>query len=297
MKKITLILLVLLYNSAYTQQIVFVKDSIMQQYMKSGFATKNFMPSGKGNYKTDKQGQWKDYEVSNDFYTIMAKEGPLQVYGKYLLYGEGEFVNNKREGLWTFYAIEDKTFKRMLQKKVNYSNGSKECEFSYYFPDGNRSVSGKFASNVYEGEVKSFYNNGKDFKSTYYKNGLKTATQPYLFPNGKVKAEYHYLNDSLDGNYRLYYTSGSIQETGNYKMGVYEGIYRYYYENGQLWVEKEYRNERLWNIAGSYDSKGKSKDTGTLKDGNGTVLFYTEEGKIYLIQTLQNGHVMKEEKF
>ena len=80
-------------------------------------------------------------------------------------------------------------------------------------------------------------------------------------------------------------------------MGVYEGIYRYYYENGQLWVEKEYRNERLWNIAGSYDSKGKSKDTGTLKDGNGTVLFYTEEGKIYLIQTLQNGHVMKEEKF
>ena len=45
----------------------FVKDSIMDYYMKSGYASKHFRPNGKYDKNDLRQGEWKDYEVVNDF--------------------------------------------------------------------------------------------------------------------------------------------------------------------------------------------------------------------------------------
>jgi antitoxin component YwqK of YwqJK toxin-antitoxin module len=82
-----------------------------------------------------------------------------------------------------------------------------------------------------------------------------------------------------------------------YKMGESDGTYKYYYENGQLWVEKEYKNGLLMNVIGNFDPKGNHRDKGTIKDGNGTVNYYTEEGKVYSRQTFQEGKKIMEETY
>ena len=86
----------------------------------------------------------------------------------------------------------------------------------------------------------------------------------------------------------------------NFQEGYFIGLRKtnknellYFYENGQLWIEKTYENGLLLNVNGSYTKDGNLRDKGTIKNGNGTVIHYTEEGKIYAILTFQNGLKVK----
>lgn len=281
--------------NSYCQQLTFVKDSIMNDYMKSGYSDKHFQPKGKEDKNKLRQGWWKDYEVVNDFEYVSINGKPKQIFGLFLLYGEGEFVDGKREGAWKFYVLEDKTFKKILQQEVSFSKGEKNGLFKYFFPSGNIGVEGKYIANKLEGEVKSYYDEGKLYGTRLYINGMKSGRHTYLHPNGKIELEHNFINDSLNGLYQTFYTNGNIQESFSYQAGKENGIYKYFYENGQLWIEKEYKNGLLMKVIGSYDNLGNPRDKGTIKDGNGTVNYYTEDGIIYSIQTFKDGVKIKEE--
>ncbi len=268
----------------------------MNDYMKSGYSDKHFRPDGKKDQNKLKQGDWKDYEVAKDFAYVSINGSPKQIFGYFLLYGEGKYVDGKREGLWTFYVIEDKTFKKIKQQKVSYTNGEKVGDFKYFFPSGKVSVEGKYFSDQPEGEVKSYYEDGHLYGTRYFSNGLRTGRHTYFYPDGKLKSERSFVNDTLNGLYQTFYSNGNLQEHFNYVKGKENGIYKYYYENGQLWIEKEYKNGLLINVIVNYDNKGNPRDKGTIKDGNGTVNYYTEDGKIYTVQTFQEGLKIKEEK-
>jgi antitoxin component YwqK of YwqJK toxin-antitoxin module len=216
------------------------------------------------------------------------------LFGHYLLYGEGEFVNGKREKTWKLYVLEDKTFKKILQQELHYVNGEKEGAFNYFFPSGAIGTEGKYAANYLEGELKSYYEDGKQYGIRHYKHGLRVGKHTYVFPNGKLEAELNFVKDTLNGLYQVNYENGNTKEIFTYSMGMATGNYKYYYENGQLWVEKEYKEGLLLNVKGNFDQKGNERDKGTLLDGNGTVVFYTEEGKVYSEETYKNGKKINE---
>jgi antitoxin component YwqK of YwqJK toxin-antitoxin module len=291
----TIVLSLGLALTSFCQQLTLVKDSIMSNYMQSGFSNTHFIPKGKKDSNGLKQGKWEDYEVAYDYVYVTLNRKPTQVYGHYLLFGEGEYINGKREGRWTLYVIEDKTFKKLRQQEVSYTKGVKDGLFTYVFPNGKTGVTGKYVANKTEGEVKSYYEDGKLYGTRYYEGGLRTGRHTYLHPNGQLKLEHHFTNDTLNGDYRTYYPDGKVQERFTYLMGKEDGIYSYYYGNGQLWIEKEYNNGLLMNVTGSYDTMGNPRDKGTIKDGNGTVNYFTEEGKLYAVQTFRDGKKIGEE--
>lgn len=296
MTKIFLIIFIaVLATASYGQQLAFVKDSVMTGYMESGFSNKHFQPQGKQDKNGLRQGEWKDYEVSNGFAYVSIGGKPKQIFGYFLRYGEGKFVDGLREGPWTLYLIEDKTFKKIKQQEVLYVKGKMTGPFKYYLASGKLGMEGTYAADQYDGELKSYYENGKPYGTRYYINGLRTGRHTYFHPDGKLRLEHSFLRDTLNGLYRTVYPNGHNQETFEYVMGKENGIYRYYYENGQLWIEKEYRNGLLMNVNVSYDEKGKPRNQGTIKNGNGTVNYYTEDGRIYMIHTLKDGVVVKEE--
>lgn len=283
--------------SSFCQDIVFVKDSIMDNYMKSGYSNKHFMPKGKIDKNNLRQGNWKDYEVINDFMLVSINDIPEQIFGYFLLYQEGKYVDGKREGIWKFYVLEDKTFKRILQQEVFYVNGEKNGEYKYFYPSGEIGVVGRYASNFNEGDFFMYYEKGKLYGKGQVNNGLRTGKHTYFYSNSQLKMELNYVNDTLNGQYQTFYSNGNIKETFKFNKGDEDGIYKYFYENGQLWIEKEYKSGLLLNVIGSFDSNGNQRDKGTIKDGNGTVNYYTEDGKVYTIQTFKEGIKIKEEKF
>jgi antitoxin component YwqK of YwqJK toxin-antitoxin module len=265
----------------------------MNKYMENGFATKNFIPNGTIDDNQLRQGVWKDYEVISDAVFIIKNNKPEQLFGKFLMYGEGEFVNGKRNGKWSFYVIEDKTFKKYLNLEVSYVNGSLENEFKYYYSNKTIACQGNYLNNKFEGVVKSYYQDGKVYGIRYYKNGLKNGNHKYLYPNGTVELEHNFVDGIKEGLYQTKYSNGKIQEKFYYKNGKIEGLYQYFYENGQLWIEKIYDNDLLMQVLVSYDVKGNEKDKGTLKDGNGTVKYYDEKGNLYDIITYKDGLEIK----
>jgi antitoxin component YwqK of YwqJK toxin-antitoxin module len=291
-----LFLATLVVTSSYAQKMSFVMDSIMDVYMKNGYANKHFMPKGKEDANSLRQGNWKDYEVEHDFMYVSINGVPKQIMGDYLLYGEGKFVDGKREGLWKMYVLEDKTFKRILQKEVNYVSGERTGIHKYFFPNGKVSHTGSYETDRIT-ELTIYYDNGKLYTTRNIVSGLFTGKATRFHPNGKILTEFNYEKDTINGVYQSYYSNGNLEELSFFKMGIVDGIYKYYHENGQLWIEKEYKDGFLMNVRSSFDESGKPRDFGTLSNGNGTLKLYTREGKIYMIQTYQDGQVISEEKY
>lgn len=292
---LSLIITLLGTSSAYAQSLPLIKDDLVNKYMKNGYANEHFLSIGTEDKKHLKQGTWKDYEVIEDFEYAEVDGYPNQTFARFLLYGEGEFVDNKREGLWKFYAIQDQTFQKILQKEVSFVHGEKTGHYKYFYPSGNISVEGEYANNQYEGETKIYYEDGNLYGSIFFSQDLKTGHHHYYHHNGKLKMEHSFVNDVQDGFYQSFYSNGNVKESCAYSNGQQNGSYKYYYENGVLWTEKEYKDGLLMNVIGSYDNSGKERNKGSLKNGNGTVNHYTEEGKLYLVYTFKKGKMVKQE--
>ncbi|WP_186279843.1 toxin-antitoxin system YwqK family antitoxin [Fluviicola chungangensis] len=291
--KLTLLFAVGFTLNSLSQNLTFVMDSIMNVYMKNGYANEHFRPKGKEDSKGNRQGNWKDYEVSEDFMYLTENDIPIRLVGLYLLYGEGKFVDSLREGPWKFYVLEDKTFRKILQKEVTYTKGKKTGAYTYFFPNGKVSMTGSFDENKMT-EVKVYYEDGKLFRSTFVLAGKRTGKSTNFYPDGKPMLECTYMNDTLNGSFHSYYPNEKDEEVSFFKMGQPDGTYKYYHENGQLWIEKEYSNGLLLNVKCNYDESGKLRDPGTLKDGNGTIYYYTRTGYVYNVQTYKNGVMISE---
>ena len=281
----------------FSQNLIFVKDGIMNNYMESGYSSENFIPTGKTDSNKLRQGFWKDYEVITDLVYVIKNGKPEQIFGKFLMYGEGKFIDGKRNGNWDFYVIEDKTFKKIFNQQVTFDKGILENGFKYFYSNKKIACEGNYLNNKLDGIVKSYYNDGKLYGTRLYKNNIKNGNHKYLYPNGKIELEHNFIDGIKEGLYQTNYPNGKTLEKFYYKMGKEHGVYQYYYENGQLWIEKTYNNGLLINVNVNYDSNGKERDKGTLKNGNGTVQYYDENGKIYTIVTFKDGLKASEQNF
>lgn len=139
------LLAVLLSLESHGQEIIFVKDSIMEVYMKNGYANKHFRPRGKEDTKTisDKEVEaiMKSQKTLRMFHWM---ENPNKYSEIFCYIWVKENKGRKREGTWKFFVIEDKPFKKILQQKVWYENGvNREI---YYFSK-KLGVKGKYVSN------------------------------------------------------------------------------------------------------------------------------------------------------
>lgn len=264
--------------------------------MENGVANKKFKPKGKEDAFGMKKGFWKDYMVEYAIVYDINNKFPKPYGGFYLLYLEGKFVNDRREGEWDVYAIEDKTFKKIHVKTVNYRHGDLIGDVTYYYPTGELAAAASYENEMLNGVLKKFYPNGSHYSEMMIEDDNREGPYSEYFETGKIKEEGHYVNDSLDGEIVLYYPNGNIKHSSFFIVGVIDGTYKYYYENGQLWIEKVYVEGKLMTVVNSYAENGELRDAGTLKDGNGTLKLYDWDGNLYNIITYEDGIKVAENK-
>jgi antitoxin component YwqK of YwqJK toxin-antitoxin module len=267
----------------------------MNAYMESGLASKQFIPTGPYDKENKRQGKWKDYEVIEDGSYQVKDGGPMKYMGMYLFYGEGEYTDNKRTGDWKIYVVEDKSFRKILSQTLTYDAGVPTGQFKYYYPDGKTAQEGVYKDGKVEGLNQLLYPDGSVSGKQIFVAGKKHGRQEYFYPNGKLEFYYEYEKGLKQGAYESYYTDGKTQESFYNVADSVDGIYRYYYPSGQVWTEKIYSKGKTINVTGTYDKNGKERDKGTLKDGNGYINYYTEDGKIYSVITFKDGVQVKEE--
>ncbi|WP_282053402.1 trypsin-like peptidase domain-containing protein [Maribacter luteus] len=70
----------------------------------------------------------------------------------------------------------------------------------------------------------------------------------------------------------------------------YSGEYTFYYPNGKLWSKRIYKDGLPWTVLSNYDLNGKPQEKGTLKEGEGTLYDWNEEGTVAEIINCHKGN-------
>jgi antitoxin component YwqK of YwqJK toxin-antitoxin module len=285
--------LVSTFHHYYSQGPIFIKDSILAEYKKSGYANEHFRFEPKT--KEPKQGKWQFYEVRNYTTTVLKDGLPAHLSGEFLLYVEGEYLNGKREGKWSFYVIEDKYFRKILSRRCIYSKGILVDHVKCYLPNGKLSEICPVQNGLLEGESTLYFPDGKVYVKIPYKADKFNGVVHYYSPDGKLHRTETYTSGILTGEFISYYPNGEIKSKHTNIQGKIEGIYQYYYPSGKLWTKRLYHNDLLMTIYFTYDKNGRELDKGKMKQGNGYVKYYDKDGVLTLIRTYKDGIVVKEE--
>lgn len=73
---------------------------------------------------------------------------------------------------------------------------------------------------------------------------------------------------------------------------AFSGIIDYTYRNGKPWSKVEVKNGIPVKVFYNYDLYGNEQDKGNLKEGNGTLNIYSEDGKLVEVRTYKNGRMI-----
>ena len=114
-----------------------------------------------------------------------------------------------------------------------------------------------------------------------------------FYKNGNVMSLSYYDGFTPVGKWTEYYENGKVLKEFNHENGKPNGVCKYYYDNGQLWTERILKDSENWTVISNFDKKGNPLDAGTLKNGNGTLKLYNEQGELTNTLTYENGKEIK----
>lgn len=199
----------------------------------------------------------------------------------------------KKTGIFTTYLIDSADHsKRYKVYEQSYKNDRLNGVWKVFNLKGTLVQTQMFKEDSLNGISRTFWIDGKTImeEKEYFNGGAKFFERGYS-NTGKLKYESSFLNDKLDGSSKDYYEDGSIKRDAQFSMGVLNGTLRYYHPGGKLWIEQIFKNGKPWIIVANYDKEGKPREKGTLKDGNGSVYLYNDDGSIRVIETYINGEL------
>jgi antitoxin component YwqK of YwqJK toxin-antitoxin module len=242
---------------------------------------------------------------------------------------EGNYINGKREGLWSEKRVGSPDGEVYDVIKLYYSNGillKRERDTIQEFE--NKKAQDDFkqaAMNSFEADMKKVvgekeYNentiktypsgryNTKDGPFVgYYKNGQKH--EEGVFKNGKLdsvyifyttegfKWELHtYKDGALDGQFiRWFYNSKLKQHVRNFRLGVLNGYAYTFFGNGRLQEKTLYNRGLKQGASLSWYKNGRKQKEATYNDDkeNGEYRFWYENGQIRDDAVYNKGKLLK----
>lgn len=282
--KITLQIIGLLYFvSSFGQQPKYTFKSFVHDYDTSKF--KVVYPKSDGFVRTYLVAHPQIWDIDDDSTTfIMGGETALLCF-------EGQQKNHNREGLFKVYLIDSIDHsKRYKIWEQTYSNNKLNGQWNTYTLHGTLVNFQTFKNDSLNGITRTFWIDGKTItEETEFFNGRNKLIERQFYKNGTIKSEIPYENGTINGTGKKFYENGILKEVVEFKDGNFNGVRKYFYPNGKLWIEQIYKNGKSWTVVGNYTDKGQKREAGTLYNGNGTIIFYTEDGSVREIKTYING--------
>lgn len=92
-----------------------------------------------------------------------------------------------------------------------------------------------------------------------------------------------------EGRYQTFYSNGNRQCDCFYRNGERDSLQTMYHENGQMQWKLLYKDGKPWEVFINLDVRGSELEKGTLKDGNGTLLIYDDDGKLLYTNYYKRG--------
>ena len=200
------------------------------------------------------------------------RNGSYKRYENGKIKEEGTYLNNKKDGLWTFHSYNGK-------EEITFSNDVKDGPF--------KKIKGDII--VEQGT---------------YSNDLMTGEWIFRWDNGNLKGQGNYIDgdggnlgstgipkNGRDGFWILYHENGNKGQSLNYKNLLPEGEYLLFYTNGQLEKRSYFVNGLLVGESISYHENGNKLGVRSFVNGKeeGRTFVYYESGNIRTSLNYSNG--------
>lgn len=133
---------------------------------------------------------------------------------------------------WNTTEEENATYYRPLPEQK--SNGYWLVD---YYVSGEKQMEGlskELSKDVFEGEIKWYFQNGKVHQTIFYSEGILNGSRKIYYKSGRLKNERYYVMGKVKGDFIEFYDSGSKKNEGIYKNGEKSGKWVEYYEDGEV---------------------------------------------------------------
>ena len=236
----------------------------------------------------------------------------------------GNYVDQERDSVWTFYTEEGGPASR-----ESYRKGVKHGVSTVYYADGSVSEEVTFADGVKDGPWKQYYPNGNlrmeatvedgiryvGKFTTYYEDGIKRTEGKYV--DGDREGSWYEFNDNGSVRVITVYRNGHPAET-HYRNGTFETYWaddilrsKYVYEDGKRHGPfEEWYNQGRWKTERRVDNRGMEYPVQVLEgtqmrlkgryhrgEKDGEFVYYTEEGKVWKREVYDKGELTDTKNF
>jgi antitoxin component YwqK of YwqJK toxin-antitoxin module len=117
--------------------------------------------------------------------------------------------------------------------------------FQDFYSSGSLQMRGTSLSSeeeVYEGEIKWYFENGNVFQIVNYSKGVLHGERTVYFESGAVRNKRKYKDGLLEGAWFSFFNNGQPEQSGYYSQDEKHGIWTYYDNEGIVLEKGEYEN-------------------------------------------------------
>ena len=125
-------------------------------------------------------------------------------------------------------------------------------------------------------------------KDSWQNFSLHHGLVTYWYKNGQKSSERSYKYGKFDGILTKWYENGQKSFEMNFKDGTKEGLAILYDENGQKRFEENYKDGKLMS-AEAWKPNGEKCPLTNIKEGNGVMVHYSEDGTQMHRMTYKDG--------
>jgi antitoxin component YwqK of YwqJK toxin-antitoxin module len=172
--------------------------------------SQSFTYNGQEVNQTDDQGRKQGHWVFLGKYKNLpgyAPEDPVE---------EGDFLDNRKTGMWISY-YPGKKVKSEIEHKMGRPNG----KYLKYYENGQLEEKGTWQGNKYVESFERYHENGQlAQKKTFNSAGKTEGKVEYYFENGKPELVYTSKNGVESGPATRYYPNGDVKEEIVYADGA-----------------------------------------------------------------------------
>ncbi len=188
-------------------------------------------------YKGDTINRRDANDMRHGWWRIRNIDGKFKGYEEGQLVEEGEYVNNKKNGVWTKY----------------YPNGKKKQELT-------------FVNNIANGYAKIYYRSGQVQEEGMWHQNKWSGHYKYYNENGNLKYDWNYNSSGKrEGPQRYFHDNGVIMYAGDWKNGAESGELVEYYEDGSVMTRRYFNNGKIEEEKTAQFPQGKELDANSRK--------------------------------
>jgi antitoxin component YwqK of YwqJK toxin-antitoxin module len=212
--------------------------------------------------------------LKQGFWIFYGKDIPERGYCDSCKVEEGNYLDNRKNGLWTMYYKND-TIPRLTG---TFLNGRPEGIYKKFYANGKISEEGNYHIGKQIGLFKTYYQSGCLALEKYFdENGKESGTVTYYYDDcnqelnaGSIKLEYDAtIGSGITQRSQCVSTTTVAPEIDSLcicgvsclindgKTFQPNGHNRIYNKNGDPWIEGEFKDGRIYNVkVYKYDADG-----------------------------------------